>query len=120
MGPWLIDVMESAEIEPWLAGGPPEHDGSTVMLVCGDGPEARCFIPNALDAAKEGGRRVVVWFRDPALLHDEEKKHIFGTGEPALAAVLGIHGGVGGWVTRDRLRVEDAAFAFAGAEEMRG
>jgi hypothetical protein len=120
MGPWLVDVEDRPSLEVWLAGGPPEHDGSTVMLVRGDGPEVRLFIPNALDAAKEGGRRVVVWFKDPALLHDDEKKHIFGKGDPALAAVLGIHGGVGGWVTRDRLRVEDAAFAFAGAEELRG
>jgi len=120
MGPWLIDVEDRSTLEVWLAGGPREKNGSTVMLVRGDDTDIRCFIPNALDAAKEGRRRVVVWVKDPSLLRDEENKHIFGEGDPALAAVLGIDGGVGGWVTRDRLRVEDAAFAFAGAEDLRG
>ena len=120
MGPWLVDVEDRPALEVWLAGGPPEHDDSTVMLICGDGPEVRRFIPNALDAAKEGKRRVVVWCKDPALLHDEEMTHLFGQDDPALAAVLGTDGGVGGWVTRDRLEVEDAAFAFAQAEDSRG
>jgi len=120
MGPWLIDVEDRSSLEVWLTGGPPEHVGSTVMLIRGDGPDVRRFIPNALDAAKEGKRRVVVWVKDPALLQDEEENHIFGEGDTALAAVLGIDGGVGGWVTRDRLRVEDAAFAYVGAEGLRG
>jgi hypothetical protein len=120
MGPWLVDVEDRSTLEVWLAGGPAEHEGATVMMVRGDGPEVRSFIPNALDAAKEGERRVVVWVKDPALLHDEEMTHLFGTSDPALAAVLGVDGGVGGWVTKDRLRVEDAAFAFAGAEGSRG
>ncbi len=120
MGPWLVDVEDRPTLEVWLAGGPPKHDGSTVMLVCGDGSDVRRFIPNALDAAKEGTRRVVVWCKDPTLLHDEEMKHLFGRDDQALAAVLGIDGGVGGWVTRDRLRVEDAAFVFAGAEDPSG
>ena len=33
-----------------------------------------------------------------------------------MAAVLGPSGVVGSWVTPDRIRVEDAAFAFAEAE----
>ena len=120
MGPWLVDVEDRSMLEVWLAGGTSGNSGSTVMLIRGDDPDIRSFIPNALDAAKEGQRRVVVWVKDPSLLHDEENKHIFGEGEPILAAVLGIDGGVGGWVTRDRLRVQDAAFAFAGAEDLRG
>ena len=34
-----------------------------------------------------------------------------------LASVIGIDGRAGGWITRDRLRVEDAVFAFSEAEE---
>jgi len=34
--------------------------------------------------------------------------------------VIGIDGRAGGWITRDRLRVEDAVFAFSEAEDIRG
>jgi hypothetical protein len=35
-----------------------------------------------------------------------------------LASVIGIDGRAGGWITRDRLRVEDAVFAFSEAEDI--
>jgi hypothetical protein len=98
MGPWLIDVTERAELDLWLEGGPPYRAGSTVMLVRGDDDNVRSFLPNALDAAKEGTKRVVVWVN--------------------LASVIGIDGRAGGWITRDRLRVEDAVFAFSEAEDI--
>ena len=80
----------------------------------------RGFLPNALDAAKEGEKRVVVWVKQPSLLNSDEHKELYGAGEAVLACVIGIDGQAGGWVTRDRLRVEDAEFAFAEAEEIRG
>jgi hypothetical protein len=120
MGPWLIDVSDRTELDLWLAGGPPYKAGSTVMLIRGDDVDVRGFLPNALDAAKEGEKRVVVWVKQPSLLNSDEHKELYGAGESVLACVIGIDGQAGGWVTRDRLRVEDAEFAFAEAEEIRG
>jgi hypothetical protein len=119
MGPWLVDVTDRSELELWLAGGPPYRAGTTVMLVRGDDSDVRTFLPNALDAAKDGVKRVVVWVKDPALLGEEEEK-VFGVNERALACVIGADGQSGGWITRDRLRVEDAEFAFSEAEDIRG
>ncbi len=120
MGPWLVDVSERPELELWLEGGPPYLAGSTVMLVRGDDEDIRAFLPNALDAAKEGVKRVVVWVKNPSLLDGPEHKTLFGAGDQVLACVIGTGGRAGGWITRDRLRVEDAEFAFAEAEEIRG
>ena len=120
MGPWLIDVSDRTELDLWLAGGPPYRAGTTVMLVRGDDADVRSFLPNALDAAKEGEKRVVVWVKDLSVLHGTEQKELFGESERVLASVLGADGRAGGWITRDRLRVEDADFAFSEAEEIRG
>lgn len=116
MGPWLIDIREPSELEPWLEGGPPGRSGSTVMLVRGDGPLIREFLPNALDAAKENARRVVVWVRDPALLAGGPVGEAFAKSEHILAVVLWGGGSVCGWVTVDRIGVGDAVFAFENAE----
>lgn len=116
MGPWLIDIRDRSELEPWLTGGPPGRAGSTVMLVSGNGPEVRVFLPNALDAAKVGERRVVVWIKDPSLLGDGRVREAFANGDSILAVVLGPDGSVGGWVVGDRIGVNDAVFAFAQAE----
>ena len=43
---------------------------------------------------------------------------VFGKGERVLASVIGVDGRAGGWITRDRLRVEDAVFAFSEAEDI--
>jgi hypothetical protein len=120
MGPWLIDVSERPELELWLEGGPPYLAGSTVMLVRGDDQDIRAFLPNALDAAKEGVKRVVVWVKNPLLLDGSEHTTLFGASDQVLACVIGTGGRAEGWITRDRLRVEDAEFAFAEAEEIRG
>jgi len=120
MGPWLIDVTERAELDLWLAGGPPYRAGTTVMLVRGDDDDVRSFLPNALDAAKEGAKRVVVWVKNPAVLETAEQKELFGESKRVLASVIGVDGRPGGWITRDRVRVEDALFAFSEAEAMRG
>ncbi len=107
------------ELAPWLAGGPPDRPGSTVMLVRGDGPQVRVFLPNALDAAKADERRAVVWIRKPGVLDTDRAGELFGTGDRCLAVVLGADGGTAAWVTSDRIGVEDAAFAFAEAEKYR-
>ncbi len=118
MGPWMVDVTDRTELELWLAGGPPYRAGSTVMLVRGDDEDVRSFLPNALDAAKEGTKRVVVWVKEPSILSESEQSELFGKGEQVLASVIGIDGRAGGWITRDRLRVEDAVFAFSEAEDI--
>jgi hypothetical protein len=118
MGPWLIDVTDRSELDLWLAGGPPYRSGTTVMLVRGDDEDVRVFLPNALDAAKEGDKRVVVWVKKATLLGDDEDE-IFAANDQALACVIGAAGQVAGWITRDRLRVEDAEFAFSEAEDFR-
>ena len=118
MGPWLVDVTDRTELDLWLEGGPPYEAGTTVMLVRGDDGDVRSFLPNALDAAKEGTKRVVVWVKKSSLLSDAEQKEFFGRGERVLASVIGIDGQAGGWITRDRLRVEDAEFAFSEAEDI--
>ena len=118
MGPWMVDVTDRTELDLWLEGGPPYRAGSTVMLVRGDDSDVRSFLPNALDAAKEGTKRVVVWVKESSLLSESEQKELFGKGERVLASVIGIDGRAGGWVTRDRLRVEDAVFAFSEAEDI--
>jgi hypothetical protein len=120
MGPWLVEAHTRAELEAWLQGGPPEFGGSSIMIVRGDGPVIRAFLPNALDAAKLDEGRVVVWLRDPALLERSERKHLFGDRDSVLAAVMTGPDSVGGWITSDRVRVEDAEFAFTEAEEQRG
>jgi len=118
MGPWMVDVIDRTELDLWLEGGPPYRSGSIVMLVRGDDDDVRCFLPNALDAAKEGTKRVVVWVKKPSLLSEAEQKELFGKGERVLASVIGVDGQAGGWITRDRLRVEDAVFAFSEAEDV--
>jgi hypothetical protein len=120
MGPWLVEAHTRADLEAWLHGGPPDFRGTSIMIVRGDGPTIRAFLPNALDAAKLDKGRVVVWLRDPALLDRSERKHLFGDSDAVLAAVVTGPDSVGGWITSDRVRVEDAEFAFAEAEEQRG
>ena len=117
MGPWLVEVTDRPLLEVWLEGGPPDRADSNVMFVRGDEPLIRGFLPNALDAAKLKTDRVVVWVKNPTLFSEAEERKLFGEGDEIMAAVLGPAGVVGGWVTPDRLRVEDAAFAFAEAEE---
>jgi hypothetical protein len=112
----LIEVHDRSELEPWLAGGPPARAASSVMLVRGDGPVVRVFLPNALDAAKRSERRVVVWTKDPALLDDEPVGEAFNDGSSIVAVVLGADGSVRAWVNGDRIGVDDAVFAFRQAE----
>ncbi len=120
MGPWLVDVTDSAEIEPWLAGGPPHRARSVVMVVRGDSPLIRGFIPNALDAAKVDERRVVVWIKERDLLEESRAQALFGDGTTTLAVVLDPEGRVACHVEDERTRVEDAEFAFAEAEKFNG
>jgi hypothetical protein len=120
MGPWLVEVNDRSELEGWLAGGPDKNGTSVAMLVRGDGTGVRGLLPNALDAAKLDPRRVVVWVRNDDLFTDTEKGELFGGGDETVAVVLSAPRRAGGWMTRDRIGVEDAAFAFTQAEEARG
>ncbi len=117
MGPWMVEVTDRPVLEIWLEGGPPDRADSNVMFVRGDEPLIRGFLPNALDAAKIKTDRVVVWVRNPTLFSEDEERTLFGEGDEIMAAVLGPTGVVGAWITLDRLRVEDAIFAFSEAED---
>ncbi len=119
MGPWLVEVKTPEELEPWLDGGPPDRPDSTVMVVRGDGPAVRAFLPNALDAAKVDSGRVVVWLRHPGVLDAMSTDRIFGDSGWCMAVALGADGKAAAWVSSDRVEVEDAAFAFAEAEKVK-
>jgi hypothetical protein len=120
MGPWLVEVNDRSGLEDWLAGGPDKNGPSVAMLVRGDGDGVRGLLPNALDAAKLDPRRVVVWVRNEDLFTEDETAQLFGGGEETVATVLSAPRTAGGWMTRDRIGVDDAAFAFTQAEEARG
>ena len=120
MGPWLIEIRDPTELEPWLEGGPPERSESVGMLARGDDELMREFLPNALDAAKKDRRRVVLWLRDPSLLGGGAVADTFASDSSMIAVTLASDGSVGGWVTAERIGVEDADFAFAQAEKMHG
>ena len=85
MGPWIVEVADREELGQWLAGGPPGRTGSTVMVVRGDGPTVRLFLPNAADAAKQDPKRAVVWARRADLFDPVQSEKIFGAGDWALA-----------------------------------
>ena len=112
MGPWLIDVRNRDEFETWLGENPPTPVRPVVMIVRGDSPEVREFLPNALDAAKRDDRRVVVWVKDLDLLSLDEVREFFLSDESILAAALSTDHQVRGWVYRDRTGVDDADFAY--------
>ena len=116
MGPWLIDVQNRDELDPWLGDEPPTPYRPVVMVVRGDEQLVREFLPNALDAAKLDRRRVVAWVKDVDLLTEEELETVFLSDHEILAAVLSEDHEVKGWVYRDRIEVGDAAFAFRRAE----
>ena len=120
MGPWLVEVMEMATLEPWLEGRSGEKPKGPAMVVRGDDALVRVFLPNALDAAKLEPGRVVMWVKNPSLFGEEVRRRLFGRSGSAVAAVVGTDGVVGGWVSRDRIGVEDAAFAYSEAEDRRG
>jgi hypothetical protein len=116
MGPWLIDVQNSEEIDIWLGENPPTPYRPVVMLVRGDGATVREFLPNALDAAKLDDHRLVAWVKDLDLLNDDEIRAFFLSDDTIVAAVLSGDRQVKGWVYSDRIDVDDAAFAFHQAE----
>jgi hypothetical protein len=86
------------------------------MLVRGDGDTVREFLPNALDAAKLDDRRVVAWVKKLELFTQDEIEEYFLSDANILAAVLSEDHRVKGWVSSDRIEVDDAAFAFDQAE----
>jgi len=112
MGPWLVDIVDRGELDPWLGGNPPIDYTPVVMLVRGDTQGMREFLPNALDAAKRDPRRVVVWIKDETMLTDEDRQDLFLGDDRVVAAVLGPDHATAAWVYDDQLGVDDAAFAF--------
>ena len=116
MGPWLVDVRTREELESWLGDDPPTTYRPVVMVVRGDSEVIREFLPNALDAAKLDHQRVVVWVKDVMVLTEQQQRELFLDDDSILAAVLSEDHDVGGWVYRDHLDVDDAAFAFSNAE----
>lgn len=115
MGPWLVDVRTRDELSNWLSASPPTTYRPVLMVVRGDSPTIREFLPNALDAAKLDERRLVVWVKDPSLLREHELERLFGGDSTAVAVVLGDDRSVAAWVQADRLEVVDADFAFSAA-----
>jgi len=115
MGPWLVDVQTRDELESWLSESPPTTYRPVLMVVRGDSATIREFLPNALDAAKLDDRRIVVWVKDQTLFRQQELGLLFGDDVTVVAAVLGDHRTVAAWVHDDRLKVDDADFAFSAA-----
>ena len=115
MGPWLVDVETRDELERWLSSSPPPTYRPVLMVVRGDSAVIREFLPNALDAAKLDDRRIVVWVKDQTLFRQQELGLLFGDDVTVVAAVLGDHRTVAAWVHDDRLKVDDADFAFSAA-----
>jgi hypothetical protein len=116
MGPWLVDVNERSELDPWLDGTAPVRYQPIVMVVRGNDVLIREFLPNALDAAKLDPPRVVVWVKDPATLTDDETQAFFRHDDDIIAAVLDADHTVAAWVYADRTDVDDADFAFSNAQ----
>ncbi len=116
MGPWLVDVRSSDELEQWLGDHPPTPYRPVVMVVQGDSATVREFLPNALDAAKLDDHRVVVWVKDIDMLSLDEVRAFFQADDSILAAVLSVDREVKAWVYRDQLDEDDAVFAFRSAE----
>jgi len=117
MGPWLVDVRTRDELDRWLGGNPPTTYRPVLMVVRGDSAAVREFLPNALDAAKLDGRRVVVWVKDLSLLRGTEVRDLFGGDGTVLAAVLNGDLTVAARVHSGRMEVVDADFAFSTARD---
>jgi hypothetical protein len=115
MGPWLVDVRTRDEFESWIGDDPPTPYRPIVMVVRGDSPVIREFLPNALDAAKLHEERLVVWLKDMSLLSGQEASRLFGDDDEALAAVLSATRTPTALIHQDRIEVEDADFAFSTA-----
>ena len=116
MGPWLVDVNERSELDPWLDGTAPVSYRPIVMVVRGNDALIREFLPNALDAAKLDPPRVVAWVKDPSLLTDDERAAFFRGDDSIIAVVLADDHTVAAWVYTDRTDVDDADFAFSNAQ----
>lgn len=116
MGPWLVDVAQRSDLDPWLEGTAPVPYRPVVLLVRGDDDVIRELLPNALDAAKQDPHRVVVWVKAPALLEVDEVAAFFRSDASIVAAALSPDHRARAWMTRDRIGVVDAAFAFSRAE----
>jgi hypothetical protein len=115
MGPWLVDVRTRDEFETWIGDDPPTPYRPVVMVVRGDSPVIREFIPNALDAAKLQEERVVVWLKDMSLLSEQEASALFDGDDEALASVLSAAHRPTALIHHDRIEVVDADFAFSTA-----
>jgi len=116
MSPWLVEVISHEELVSWMGQESPDPDKPVRMIVRGDGPVIRELLPNVLDAAKVDPRRIVIWVRDPNLLMASENAALFSSSAEILGVVI-HEGRACGWVYQGACRVEDALFAFAGADK---
>ncbi len=116
MGPWLVDVRTREEFDTWMGDSPPLSYRPVVMVVRGDSPIIREFIPNALDAAKLDEHRLVVWVKNESIMTDREIAEVFDDDDDALAAVLSEGHRSTAMIHGDRIEVEDASFAFSTAQ----
>jgi hypothetical protein len=116
MGPWLVDVRQREDFDPWLDGTAPVSYRPVVMVVRGDVSGIREFLPNALDAAKLAEERVVVWVKDSSILTAGDVERFFNDDDAIIASVLSVDHEVKAWVYSDATDVDDADFAFSEAK----
>ncbi len=116
MGPWLVEARDRDELDTWLGDDPPVPYRPKLMIVRGDGPLVRELLPNVLDAAKLLAERVVVWVKQPEMLTDDERRRMFRDDDAIVGAVLSVDKKVTGWLYRDQIEVDDAAYAFSTAD----
>ena len=115
MAPWLIELTRRDDLLLWLASESPDPEKSIRMILRGDSPRMRVFIPEALDAAKKAPGRIVLWIRDENLLTDSEKATFFDGG-PEIVGVVVSGGSVRSWLYEQSLSLNQALQAFNEAE----
>ncbi len=116
MGPWLIELTQREDLSSWLAPESPDPEKTIRMILRGDSPEMRSFIPRALDAAKEASDRIVIWVRNDQLLTEPEKAAFFDGG-PDISGVVVSGTSIRCWIYSDGLDFEHAVTAFREAED---
>jgi len=115
MVPWLIELTQRDDLLQWLASESPDPEKSIRMILRGDSPRMRTFIPEALEAAKKASERIVLWIRDENLLTDSEKATFFDGG-PEIVGVVVSGGAVRSWLYEQSLSMNQAVQAFKDAD----
>ncbi len=116
-GPWLIEPETVAELERWLSPDTPRDAPPIVMMLRGDTQHTRKLLPDALDAAKLSGRRVVVWINDDTFLSSDRIAPLFPEDPEVIAITLDLDQRPRGWLYAGHTDVPSADHAFRQAEE---